>query len=227
MKQLEPTSRTRLERAPARGDYRREAIDAILDEAFLCHIAFLHEGKPAAIPTAYGRDGDWLYVHGSIKNRALRAIIGNDVCLSVMLLDGFVLARSTFHHSFNYRSVVVYGRGEEVTDPAEKLRALNVITDQIVPGRTTEARTPNEKELRATLVVKLPLTECSAKARTGPPIDDEEDMSIPVWAGVLPVRTEYGPPQPAPDLDPAVEMSPVVAGYARPHAVCPDPEPRP
>ena len=216
MQQVEPTSRTTLKRLPARGEFSREAIHAILDEAFLCQIAFVYEGKPAMVPTAYGRDGDWLYVHGSSKNRALRAMIGQDACLSVMLMDGFVLARSTFHHSFNYRSVVVYGQGEEVTDPEEKLRALNLITDHIVPGRTAEARTPNEKELRATLVVKLPLTECSAKVRTGPPSDDEEDMSVPVWAGVLPVRLEYGPPEPAPDLDPSIEMSPVVSDYKRP-----------
>ena len=216
MNPVEPTPRTRLNRLPARGEYDRNAIDAILDEGFLCQIAFLHEGKPAMIPTAYGRDGDWLYVHGSNKNRALRAIVGSNACLSVMLMDGFVLARSTFHHSFNYRSVVVYGQGEEVTEPDEKLRALNLITDHIVPGRTAEARTPNEKELRATLVVRLPLTECSAKVRTGPPSDDEEDMSFPVWAGVLPVRTQYGPPEPAPDLDPAVGTSPVVDAYRRP-----------
>lgn len=226
MEQVEPTPRTRLERAPARGDFRRDAIDAILDEAFLCHVAFLHEGRPATIATAYGRDGDWLYVHGSNKNRALRAMIGRDVCVSVMLLDGFVLARSTFHHSFNYRSVVVYGEGVEVTDPQEKLRALNRITDHIVPARTGEARTPNAKEVRATLVVKVSLTECSAKARTGPPIDDEEDMSLPVWAGVLPVRTVYGPPQPAPDLDPSVEMSPVVNAYKRPGSDDSDSGPR-
>ncbi len=216
MPSVEPTPRTTLRRLPARGEFSREAIHAILDEAFLCHIAFVHEGKPAAIPTAFGRDGETLYVHGSTKNRALSAIIGGDACLSVMLVDGFVLARSTFHHSFNYRSVVVYGKGEEVTDPAEKLHALNLITDHIVPGRTAEARGPNEKELRATLVVKLSLEECSAKVRTGPPSDDEEDMSVPVWAGVLPVETTYGPPIPAPDLNPDFGLSPVVSEYRRP-----------
>jgi nitroimidazol reductase NimA-like FMN-containing flavoprotein (pyridoxamine 5'-phosphate oxidase superfamily) len=216
MKTVEATPRTTLRRLPARGEFSREAIYAILDEAFLCHVAFLDEGRPAVIPTAFGRDGDWLYLHGSNKNRALQAIAGADACLSVMLLDGFVLARSTFHHSFNYRSVVVYGRGEEVTDPAEKLRAVNCITDHIVPGRTAEARTPNEKELRATLVVRLPLDECSAKVRTGGPKDDEEDMGLPVWAGVLPVVQGYGAPERAEDLHPGVEMSPVVSRYRRP-----------
>jgi hypothetical protein len=216
MQPVEATPRTSLRRLPARGEFSREAIHAILDEAFLCHVAFLHEGKPAVIPTAFGREGDWIYLHGSNKNRALHAILGADACLSVMLMDGFVLARSTFHHSFNYRSVVVYGQGEEVTDPEEKLRAVNCITDHIVPGRTAEARTPNEKELRATLVVKLSLAECSAKVRTGPPNDDEVDMSVPVWAGVLPVGIAYGAPLPAPDLDPVIETSPVVSAYRRP-----------
>jgi nitroimidazol reductase NimA-like FMN-containing flavoprotein (pyridoxamine 5'-phosphate oxidase superfamily) len=184
MQPVEATARTTLRRLPARGEFSREAIYAILDEAFLCHIGFVHEGRPAIIPTAFGRDGDFLFVHGSNKNRALLAILGEEACLSVMLMDGFVLARSTFHHSFNYRSVIVYGKGEEVTDAEEKLRAVNCITNHIVPGRTAEARTPNEKELRATLVVRLPLDECSAKVRTGGPKDDEEDMGMPVWAGV-------------------------------------------
>lgn len=217
MNPVEPTSRTTLRRLPARGEFGREAIDAILDEAFLCHVGFLDDqGRPAVIPTAYGREGDWLYLHGSNKNRALRAMIGADSCFTVTLMDGFVLARSTFHHSFNYRSVVVYGKAEEVTDPEEKLRAVNRITDHIVPGRTAEARTPNEKELRATLVIRLPLEECSAKVRTGGPNDDAEDMSVPVWAGVLPVSNAYGTPEPSADLDPAIEMSPVVSAYSRP-----------
>ena len=217
MSNVEPTPRTTLRRLPARGEFERAAIDAILDEAFLCHIGFLDDqGRPAVIPTAFGRQGDWLYLHGSNKNRALRAMIGADSCVTVTLLDGFVLARSTFHHSFNYRSVVVYGKAEEVTDAEEKLRAVNCITDHIVPGRTAEARTPNDKELRATLVIRLPLDECSAKVRTGGPNDDEEDMSTPVWAGVLPISTTYGPPMPAADLNPAFEASPVVTAYRRP-----------
>ena len=216
MPRVEPTPRTTLRRLPARGEFDRAAIDAILDEAFLCHVAFLHDGRPSVIPTAYGRDGDWLYLHGSRKNRALLAIAGADACLSVMLLDGLVLARSTFHHSFNYRSVVVYGRGEEVTDPAGKRRAVDCITDHIAPGRTAEARGPNDKELAATLVVRLRLDECSAKVRTGPPKDDDEDLGWPVWAGVLPVATGYGPPLAAEDLAPGREPSPVVAAYRRP-----------
>jgi nitroimidazol reductase NimA-like FMN-containing flavoprotein (pyridoxamine 5'-phosphate oxidase superfamily) len=217
MTPVQPTPRTTLRRLPARGEFSREAIDAILDEAFLCHVGFLdEEGRPAVIPTAFGREGDSLYLHGSNKNRALQAMIGRDCCLTVTLLDGFVLARSTFHHSFNYRSVVVYGKGQEVTDAEEKLRAVNCITDHIVPGRTGEARTPNEKELRATLVVRLSLQECSAKVRTGGPKDDAEDMSVPVWAGVLPVSTAYGAPEPASDLDTSVEASPVVSNYRRP-----------
>ncbi len=216
MAKIGPTSRTTLQRNPVRSEHDRRVIDAILDEAFLCHVAFLHEGKPACVPTAFGRDGDWLYLHGHRKNRALLATLDQDCCLNVTVLDGFVLARSTFHHSFNYRSVVVYGKSEEVTEEAEKLRAVNLITDHIVPGRTGEARTPNAKELAATLVVRLPLAECSGKVRTGPPGDDAEDMSFPVWAGVLPVHTTYGSPEPAPDLAPGVEPSSVVAEYRRP-----------
>ncbi|MEZ5394966.1 MAG: pyridoxamine 5'-phosphate oxidase family protein [Bryobacterales bacterium] len=218
MSTVEATSRTTLRRLPARGEFSREAIDAILDEAFLCHIAFLDdEGRPALIPTAFGREGDWLYVHGSNKNRALRAMIGGDACLSVMLLDGFVLARSTFHHSFNYRSVIVYGQGEE-GDRRGRKAAGGQLHYRPHCARTAYGRSADitKKSYSATLVVRLSLAECSAKVRTGGPSDDAEDMDWPVWAGVLPVKTVYGPPEPASDLEPGIGPSAVVTDYKRP-----------
>lgn len=190
------TDRTTLRRLPDRGDHNRETINAVLDAGLVCHVAFLHEERPAIIPTGYARVGDHLYLHGSRKNRALLATIGADCCVEVTLLDGIVLARSAFHHSFNYRSVVVYGRGEEVTDAAEKEQALERFVDQVTPGRAADCRLPNEKELRATLVIKVPLNEASAKIRSGPPKDDEADMGLPHWAGVMPVRDAWGPAEP-------------------------------
>jgi nitroimidazol reductase NimA-like FMN-containing flavoprotein (pyridoxamine 5'-phosphate oxidase superfamily) len=178
-------------RYKGRGPYDRDLIDAILDEAIVCHIGVVQEdGSPMVLPTLYARDGDVLYVHGSPASRLLRAgKKGVDVCLTVMLLDGFVMAKSAFHHSINYRSVVVFGTAEEVTDDAEKARALELLVDHVHPGRSAECRAPNAKELKATLVLRLPLDEASAKVREGGPIDDEEDLALPWWAGVIPVRT--------------------------------------
>jgi nitroimidazol reductase NimA-like FMN-containing flavoprotein (pyridoxamine 5'-phosphate oxidase superfamily) len=190
-----PTARTRVVREPQRAVYDRAAVYEILDEAFICHLGFSVDGQPYVIPTSYGRSGDVLYVHGSAASRMLRRLSeGIPVCMTVTLLDGLVLARSVFNHSMNYRSVVVLGTATIVDDPEEKLKGLYAISEHIIPGRWAEARQPNEKELKATAVIRLPIQEFSAKVRTGPPIDDEEDYSFPVWAGVIPLTTVAGQP---------------------------------
>jgi hypothetical protein len=168
------------------------------------------------IPTAYARNGGWLYLHGAQKNRMLQAICGQAACVTVTLLDGLVLARSAFHHSVNYRSVVLYGEGEEVRDASEKMRAMERLVEHIVPGRWAEARQPTDDELNATLIVRISTDECSAKVRTGPPIDDEEDLSLGVWAGVLPMDRTWGEPLPDDLLPPAIPAPPYVANYSRP-----------
>jgi nitroimidazol reductase NimA-like FMN-containing flavoprotein (pyridoxamine 5'-phosphate oxidase superfamily) len=210
------TDRTRLRRLPKRGVFDRESIYSILDEAFVCHIGFVADGQPYVIPTGFGRDGDDLYIHGSSASRMLRTLAtGVDLCFTATLIDGLVLARSAFHHSVNYRSVVVLGRASLVETDAEKNRALEVITDHIVPGRWAEVRWPTELELKATTVLKLPINEASAKVRTGPPIDDEEDYSMDVWAGVLPVSLQTGEPAADPRLPDGIEPSEIVSKYAR------------
>lgn len=189
------SERTRVVRLPKRGAYDRGTVNEILDEAFICHVGFVADGQPYVIPTAYGRIDDTLYIHGSSASRMLRELsTGIDLCLTVTLVDGLVLARSAFHHSINYRSVVVLGKATLVTDPEEKERALEAITEHIVHGRWPDIRWPNEIELKATSVLRLPITEASAKVRTGPPVDDEEDYAMNVWAGVLPMSTVFGPP---------------------------------
>lgn len=191
------TSRTELRRLPKRGAYDRAVVHAILDEAFICHLAFVAEGQPYTLPTGYGRDGDRLYVHGSAASRMLRTMsAGIDVCLTVTLIDGFVLARSAFHHSMNYRSVIVLGKAHPLTDVSAKRAALECITDHIVPGRWAEVRPPTDQELKGTSVLALALEEVSAKIRTGPPVDDEEDYALPIWAGVVPTGIACGAPQP-------------------------------
>ena len=189
MERFAPTERTTLKRLPKRAEYDRERVYAILDEAFICHVGFVADGQPVVIPTGYGRIGNVLYIHGSAASRMLRTLgAGIDVCVTVTLVDGLVLARSAFHHSFNYRSVVVFGKARLVTEAAEKMAALHAFTEHVIPGRWQEVREPNDGELKATTVLALPLEEASAKIRTGPPIDDEEDHALPVWAGVLPLR---------------------------------------
>ena len=190
-----PTPRTRVVREAQRAVYDRNAINQILDEAFLCHVGFVADGQPYVIPTSYGRDGDVLYVHGSAASRMLRNLDqGIPVCITVTLLDGLVLARSVFNHSMNYRSVVILGTATLVDDPAEKLAALRALSEHILPQRWDDSRQPNEKELKATSVLKIPIEEFSAKVRVGPPIDDEEDYSFPTWAGVIPLDTAVGTP---------------------------------
>ncbi len=189
-----PSERTRVRRLPRRGAYDRPTIDAILDEALTCHLAFAVDGQPYAIPTAFARIGDHVYVHGSAASRMLRAAGGAPVCFTVTLLDGLVLARSAFHHSMNYRSVVVLGAAEEVIDEEERLAAMRALVERVAPGRWTEIRPPNPQELKATTILRLAVAESSAKLRTGPPIDDEEDLALPCWAGVIPLSLTPGPP---------------------------------
>jgi nitroimidazol reductase NimA-like FMN-containing flavoprotein (pyridoxamine 5'-phosphate oxidase superfamily) len=194
---LAVTERTRVRRLAKRGAYDVATIHAILDEALICHVGFAVDGKRVVIPTIHWRDGDRLYVHGSAASHMLRNLRdGVDACVTVTLLDGLVLARSAFHHSMNYRSVVIFAKATEVTDRDEKLRALERLVEHIVPGRSAEVRAPNESELRQTLVLSLPIEEASAKIRTGPPIDDEEDYALPVWAGVVPIALVKGDPIP-------------------------------
>src|SRR5271169_5091185 len=192
-----PTPRTRVVREPQRAVYDRDAVNQILDEAFLCHVGFVANSnsdfQPYVIPTSYGRDGDMLYIHGSVASRMLRNLDqGVPVCITVTLLDGLVLARSVFNHSMNYRSVVILGTATLVDDPAEKLAALRALSEHILPQRWDDSRQPDEKELKATSVLKIPIEEFSAKVRTGPPIDDEEDYSFPTWAGVIPLEMSVG-----------------------------------
>ncbi|MGA1988649.1 MAG: pyridoxamine 5'-phosphate oxidase family protein, partial [Candidatus Sulfotelmatobacter sp.] len=190
-----PSARTRVVREPHRGVYDREAVYRILDEGFLCHIGFAVDGQPFVIPTSYGRHGDSLYIHGSAASRMLRQMKNEiSVCITVTLLDGLVLARSIFNHSMNYRSVVILGKATLVDDPEEKLSALRTLSEHILPDRWDDARQPDEKELKATSVLRVPIEEFSAKVRTGPAIDDEEDYSFPTWAGVVPLETVAGPP---------------------------------
>jgi uncharacterized protein len=189
------TERTTVKRLSRRGVYDRETVYSILDEALICHAGFIVDGQPVVIPTIHWRQGDTLYFHGSMASRMLRSLRnGVEVCVTVTLLDGLVIARSAFHHSMNYRSAVIFGTAREVTDTEEKLRALDALVDHVVAGRAAEARPANDKELRQTMVLALPIEEASAKVRTGGPVDDEEDYDLPVWAGVIPVRLAYGEP---------------------------------
>jgi nitroimidazol reductase NimA-like FMN-containing flavoprotein (pyridoxamine 5'-phosphate oxidase superfamily) len=201
MEESTQTARTTLKRLPQRGAFDRESINQILDEGFVCHVGFAVDGQPFVIPTGYARAGDRLFIHGSQASRMLRTLgQGIEVCLTVTLIDGLVLARSAFHHSMNYRSVVVFGRATLVDERKEKLTALRALSEHMIPGRWDDVREPNERELQLTTVLSLPLDEASAKVRTGPPLDDEEDYEIPVWAGVIPLRMIANAPIPDPRL---------------------------
>ncbi len=195
------TKRTRVRRKPARGSYERSDVFGILDQALICHAAFVVDGQPYAMPTIHARRGETLYLHGSNGSRMLRAAgAGEPLCVTATIVDGIVLARSGFHHSLNYRSAVVLGAGRLVSDPDQKRLALESVVEHIMPGRTADARGPSAKELRATTLVAISLEEASAKVRTGPPVDDDEDLSLPVWAGVLPLALKPGAPIRAPEL---------------------------
>jgi nitroimidazol reductase NimA-like FMN-containing flavoprotein (pyridoxamine 5'-phosphate oxidase superfamily) len=209
-----PTGRTTLKRLPKRGSFERQTVYEILDEGFVCHVGFVSDGQPFVIPTAYGRVGDVLYLHGAKASRMLKALsAGGEVCVTVTLVDGLVLARSAFHHSINYRSVVVFGRTHAVESEEEKNAALEAFTEHVCRGRWAEVRWPTPQELAATTVVALPLAEASAKVRTGPPIDDEEDYALPVWAGVLPLRVDAGTPEADPRLPPETPVPDYVARF--------------
>jgi uncharacterized protein len=212
-----PTARTRVVREPHRGVYDRETVYRILDEGFLCHVGFVSNGQPFVIPTSYGRKDANLYLHGSAASRMLRNLQkeGVPVCITVTLLDGLVLARSVFNHSMNYRSVVVLGRATLVSDPDEKLAALRVLSEHILPGRWDDSRQPNERELKQTSVLRVPIEEFSAKVRTGPAIDDEEDYSFPTWAGVLPLEIKPGTPIRDERLSPEWDVPDYVQRYSR------------
>jgi uncharacterized protein len=191
-----PTPRTQVRRLPKRGVYDRGQIHSILDAGFVCHVGFVAEEQVFVIPTLYGRDGDTLYLHGSAASRMLKSVTseGVDICVTVTLVDGFVLARSAFHHSMNYRSAMIFGQASLVLDRDEKMNALRLFTDKMVRNRWDEARQPSEQELKATNVLSLPISEASAKVRTGGPVDDEEDYALPIWAGVVPVSMSPGKP---------------------------------
>jgi uncharacterized protein len=202
-----PTARTRVNRLPKRGDYSQKTIYGILDAAFLCHVGFVVEGQPYVIPTGYGRSGNTLYLHGSAASRMLRTLAdGVDVCVTVTVLDGIVLARSAFHHSMNYRSVVILGKASPIESDEEKTAALHAISENIMRGRWDDVRKPTSQELKATAVLTLPIDEASAKIRTGPPLDDEEDYAMPVWAGVLPMAMKAGEPMADSRIVPGVKV---------------------
>jgi nitroimidazol reductase NimA-like FMN-containing flavoprotein (pyridoxamine 5'-phosphate oxidase superfamily) len=213
-----PTTRTTPTRLRERVSYDREAVHAALDEAVLCHVAFVADGAPVVLPQLHVRVGETLYLHGSTGARAMRQSLadGLDVCVTVTHLDGLVLARSAFHHSANYRCVVVHGRARLVTDPKEKDAALRHLVDAIAPGRSDHVRGPDRRELAATALLRLDLTDVSYKTRSGPPGDDEEDLDLPWWAGVLPLRSDVpAAPVPAPDLAPGIEVPEHVTGWSR------------
>jgi nitroimidazol reductase NimA-like FMN-containing flavoprotein (pyridoxamine 5'-phosphate oxidase superfamily) len=192
-------------RLPQRGVYDKAQVYAILDEGFICHVGFAIDGQPYVIPTGYARSGDEIFLHGSAASRMLHTLgDGLDVCVTVTLVDGFVLSRSAFHHSINYRSVVMMGRARVLEDPAEKTAAMRCFTNHILPGRWDEVRSPSDQELKATMVLALPLWEVSAKVRQGPPVEDEGDVARPTWAGVVPLHGQLGEPVPMDDLVPGV-----------------------
>jgi nitroimidazol reductase NimA-like FMN-containing flavoprotein (pyridoxamine 5'-phosphate oxidase superfamily) len=216
MTSLAPTPRSKVRRLPARAAYDRATIDAILDEGLVCHVGFCIDAQPYVIPTIYARAGDSLLLHGSAASRMLRHLReGVEVCVTVTLIDGLVFARSAFHHSMNYRSVVIFGRARAIEESSEKVAALRSIVEHAFPGRYDEVRAPDRKELRQTAVLALPIDEASAKVRGGPPVDEEEDYALDVWAGVLPL--ELAPRTPVPDgrLSPGIEPPELVSSYRR------------
>ncbi|MFN8038398.1 MAG: pyridoxamine 5'-phosphate oxidase family protein [Acidimicrobiales bacterium] len=207
------TDRTRLRRLPERGRHELAEVAAVLDEALYCHVGITTEQGPVVIPTIHARVGDQVVLHGSPASRLLRTLKGGvPMCLTATLVDGLVVARSAFHHSLNYRSAVVFGEATEVVDPAAKAEALDALVDHVLAGRAAEARPGSPKELKGTTVLTLPLTEASVKVRTGPPIDEEDDLPLDVWAGVVPLQTVAGTPEPSPDLAAGIPVPPSVLG---------------
>ena len=216
MSEFTPTERTQVKRLPKRGKYDEETVFQILDAGFVCHAGFSVDGQPYVIPTNYGRSDKTLYLHGSAASRMLRTLSeGVPLCVTVTHVDGLVLARSAFHHSVNYRSVVILGTARLVTDPAEKMEALRIFTDHVMKGRWDDVRQPTEQELKATTVLALPLEEVSAKVRTGGPVDDENDYNLPTWAGVLPLETSVRSPVPDARLDKNIPVPAYLKNYNR------------
>ncbi|MEL7071356.1 MAG: pyridoxamine 5'-phosphate oxidase family protein [Cyanobacteria bacterium J06634_6] len=210
------TKKTQVRRAPKRGHYDFETIASILDEGLVCQVGFVQNEQPIVIPTAYGRVDKQIYIHGASASRMLKSLLtGIDVCVSVTLLDGIVLARSVYHHSMNYRSVVLFGRAQAVNEPAEKMQALKAFTEHVMKGRWDEVRSPSAEELAATCVLSLPIDEASAKIRTGPPIDAEADYDLNIWAGVLPLRQVAGVPISDPRLPAEIPVPDAVSDYTR------------
>ena len=212
-----PTQRTRVRRLPKRGAYDRATIDAILDEALVCHVGFVLDGQPFVIPTLHARDRDRVLIHGSAASRMLRNLdAGVDVCVAVTLADQLVIARSAFHSSMNYRSVVLLGKARLIEEPKAKVEALRALVEHLIPGRWEDCRQPNARELKATWILEIPIDEASAKIRTGPPIDDDEDYALDFWAGVLPIAHGYGRPMRDAKLRPGIEAPAYLARYRRP-----------
>jgi nitroimidazol reductase NimA-like FMN-containing flavoprotein (pyridoxamine 5'-phosphate oxidase superfamily) len=213
---IAPTPRTTLLRRPDRGTYDRSTVNAILDEALICHVGFAVEGQPFVLATTHARVDDRLYIHGSVGGRMLRTLRhGARICVTITLLDGLVLARSAFHHSMNYRSVVILGAAREVEEEGEKRRAFDALVDHVAAGRSAQTREASAQELKATSVLCLPIEEASAKVRTGPPIDDESDYALPHWAGVLPLRLQAQPPIADPRLAPGIALPQSLRRYRR------------
>src|SRR5215469_3955784 len=216
MSHFTPTERTKVRRLPDRGKYDAESVYGILDEGFICHVGFVADGQPYVIPTGFGRVGDVLYIHGSAASRMLRTLAeGVQVCVTVTLIDGIVMARSGFHSSMNYRSVVILGSATQVEDRNEKLTALAAFSEQVMPGRWKDLRETTDAELKGTLVLKLPLREISAKVRTGPPKDDEEDYALPLWAGVVPLKLTASTPIDDPRLPKGIDPPDYARNYKR------------
>ncbi len=216
MSKIPVTARNRVRRIPKRGHYDRETVNAIIDEALICHVAFAMDGVPTVIPTLHARRGDSLLLHGAKTSRMLQhAAAGHELSIAITLVDGIVLARSVFHSSMNYRSVVIHGSGVVVDSEAEKLAALEVFSEQIARGRWADARKPTKKELKATTVISIPIDIAAAKIRTGPPLDDEEDYTLPVWAGVVPLTLKAGTAEPDPRLTPGLEVPSYLKRYRR------------
>lgn len=216
MDELPRTPRTTLKRLPKRGSHDREVINQILDEGFICHVGFVIDGQPVVIPTGYARVGNQLIIHGSQASRMLRHVgKGIDVCATVTLIDGLVLARSAFHHSMNYRSVVIFGNASVIDDREERIAALTALSEHIIRGRWKDVREPNEAELQQTTALTMSIDEASAKIRTGPPLDDEEDYALTIWAGVLPLQLSTREPLPDPRLPENIDVPECVRNYSR------------
>lgn len=213
---MQPTKRTKVKRVPVRGQYDLESIYSILDDHFLCHIGFVHDDHPVVIPTLYGRYKDRLYIHGATTSRLLKSLQeGIEISLAVTHVDGLVLARSAFHHSMNYRSVVLFGKAVLVTDPEEKMKGLKAVSDQVIAQRWEEVRLPNQKELKATSVLSIPIHEASAKIRTGPPVDEKEDYELNIWAGEVPLHMSSQQPVSDPLLKEGIPLSKSVSEYPK------------